>query len=382
MAKQKTKGGIAVVVLLSFLWCILTFVLSLVLVINVTLHQYAENDGLEDSVASLDLTDIELPDGSGTITLAEFIAEEFIAEDEEVDIKGIEDVLKDKRITAFASDIADGYEDYLLEGGKFPQLRSESFVDLMVDMEDDIYEATKLRVGNGDMDALEEDLDATLGDVNDTLESIMAQGLTGLGICAMFSLWLSIVLGVLLVLILTWMIVVHTSKGFRAGTALKTFSITAFIACVLLLAAALLHGIALEWANAEYLNALVQPLANELLLYSGIGAGVCVLIFLIGLIMCKIAKKRTVQPVAEVPEMPAPAAETPIAETPAPVEEPAPAAASVEEPAPAPIAEPAPAEETEPALKRIFCGKCGKELVNPDAKFCYHCGNVQEHTAE
>ncbi len=379
MAKQKTKGGIAAVVLLSFLWCILTFVLSLLLVVNVTLHQYADNDGLEESVASLDLTEIAFDDGSGTVTLAEFIAEEFVPEDEEADIKGIEDVLKDKRITDFASDIAEDYEDYLLEGGSFPQLKSESIMKLMEDMEEDIYEATKLRVGNGDMDALEADLDATLGDVNDILEGVMAKGLTGFGVRAMFSLWLIIVLGVLLVLILTWMIVVHTSKGFCAGTAMKTFSITAFIACILLLAAALLHGIALEWANAECLKALAQPLANVLLLYSGIGAGVCALLFLIGLIICKIAGKHKLQPVAEVPEMPAPAAETPIAETPAPVEEPAPAPAPAEESAP--VEDPAPAAK-EPAPKRIFCGKCGKELVNPDAKFCFHCGCIQEHTAE
>ena len=37
------------------------------------------------------------------------------------------------------------------------------------------------------------------------------------------------------------------------------------------------------------------------------------------------------------------------------------------------------AEETsEPEMKRQFCRNCGQPLVNPDAKFCYKCGHVQE----
>ncbi len=362
MARTKTKGGTAVVVLVSILCCILTFILTLLLITSLTTYRVVEQGTLVTAVENLDLTDIELKTDGKTITLAELIVEEFIDPDEEADPRDIEKVLEDKEITKFAAGIVEDYNVYLRDGGKFPKLQAEAFIDLMEKMEDDIYKDTGLRFGNGDVEALEDDLDDTLDDVNESLELVMGQGVSGFGVRAACSIWMPIAVGVLLLLILLWMILIHVFKGFCAGTALKTFSITAFIACTLLLVGGLMSSAALGWADAGFLNGLLAPVSTQLLLHSGIGIAVCVVLFAIGLLLCRLLPNGTV-PVNETTYDPADNGYTA-------------ADAYAAPPVAQPEAAPEPVHE---APKRKFCRNCGKELVNPNAKFCYHCGNVQEH---
>lgn len=362
MARTKTKGGTAVVVLVSILCCILTFILTLLLVTGLTTYRVVELGTLVNAVENLDLTDIELKNDGKTITLAELIVDEFVDPDEDANPRDIEKVLEDKEITKFASGIVEEYNDYLRDGGKFPKLRTDAFLDLMEKMEDDIYKETGLRFGNGDVDALEKDLDDVLDDVNDAMERVMGQGVTGFGVRAVCSIWLPIAAGILLLLILLWMILIHVFKCFSAGTALKTVSITAFIACTLLLAGGLLTSAALGWANVSFLKDLFAPVSTQLMIHSGIGIAACVVLFGIGLLLCRLLPNGTV-PVNEISYDPADNGyNAPDAYAAPPVTQP--------EAAPEPVRE---------APKRKFCRNCGKELVNPNAKFCYHCGNVQEH---
>ncbi len=366
MAKSKKKASKVRVVLLSVLCCILTLVLSTLLVIAVTARQFAETNSLAEATEELDINDIRIQDGGKTVTAAEFILDHFV-EDESVNVEDVEAVLEEKNITRFAAEIMEDYTVYFLDGGKFPVLQTEDFLSLMEEMEDDIYEATGLRFGNGDMEALEEDLDDALDDINGVLKHSVGEGVSGFMARALFSVWLEVVLGILLLGILIWMLLTYAGNSCRAGSALKTFSITGFVVCVLLLLGALLSSLALEWAGVAFLNPLVGAFACLLLVNAGIGAGACIVLFVVGVLCSKLIPVRTV-PVEELPvsadaPMPDAADTAPAPETPAvqPAEE---------------IPAEVPVQAETPQAR--FCQHCGKELTIPDARFCSHCGGVQE----
>ncbi len=365
MAKSRKKGGAFVVVLVSILCCILTFALTLLLVTSLTAYRAVQKETLVAAVEGTDLNELRLPDGSGTVSLAELIAEEFIDPAENPDPRGIEKVLADREINDFAAGIVSDYNTYLRSGGSFPHLRTDEFLGLLEDMEEDIYAETGLRFGNGDVDALEDDLDDMLDGLNATLTASIGKGVGGFAARAACSIWGVVVPGVLLVLLLVWLLVCDTRRGFRAGTALKTFGIPAFLACLLLLLAGFLSPMILGWVEVEFLGFAVQPLSVLLMLHAGIGLGVSAALFLLGMLLCRVRPAGTI-PVQEVPY-------DPIDEGIAPA---APEAST--EPEASPEQE-TPVESTTP--QRRYCRNCGKVLVNPDARFCYHCGNVQEHVA-
>ncbi|MDE5754468.1 MAG: zinc ribbon domain-containing protein, partial [Oscillospiraceae bacterium] len=151
------------------------------------------------------------------------------------------------------------------------------------------------------------------------------------------SVWIEILLGILMILLLAWMIQIRIRSGKSAGTALKIYSITTVIPCIILF----LSGLLLSWIfKCIHLpSELGIILRGGTLLFSGTGILLCVILFCSGMVWNTIHRKNfpAQMPASEsVPDMPAPE-----------------------------------------ITKREFCRFCGKKLINPDAQFCYQCGSRQ-----
>ncbi|MDE6730644.1 MAG: hypothetical protein K2J71_07705, partial [Oscillospiraceae bacterium] len=127
---------------------------------------------------------------------------------------------------------------------------------------------------------------------------------------------------------------IRIRSGKFAGTALKIYSITMAIPCILLS----LSGLLLSWIFQLFHipEELGIILRSGTLLFSGSGILLCVILFCVGICWMRIYRRKF--------------------------------------PAQMPIPEEIP--ETE-SVKREYCRFCGKKLVNSDAQFCYNCGQKQ-----
>lgn len=358
MKKRQT----AKVVLLSILCFILVLVLGSGLLVSLTMRQTAQEKAFSAAAEKLPLAEIGMDDE----TVAQYILDEFI-QDERVTIENVQTVMQEGTFSAFVAQLTEQYNTYLLEGGEFPKLSEEDFVHLIEENADLIYAETGLEFLDPDKQKLRDNLAPMVEDWNLTAERSMHKGVSGFAARASVSLWLPITLGVLLLILLIWMIVFHVRGGFRAGTALKTFSVALFIPGAVL-ALGILLADAFAGRTFPFLGDPMALLSENMLPIPVIGLLACVVLFVAGILCNLIAGKRT-------PVMAAEYDAVSVATEPEPA------------PVPEPEVQPEPQKEEEsviieaspePEPQRRFCRNCGKPLVNPDAKFCYQCGNVQE----
>lgn len=345
------------VVLLSILCFILTALLGAGVLITVSARRTVQERVLTAAVEKFPLEEISLTDTSA----AQFILDEFIA-DERVSVENVQRVMQEGTFSAFAAELMDRYNAYLTDGGEFPQINAEQFVQLIEENEALILEETGLEFLEPDKQLLRENLEIPLEAWNRLMTESLHKGISGFTVKAGVSLWLPITLGVLLLAVLIWMIVFYVRGGCRVGTAFKVYSIALFLPCAVMLCGLFAVDI-FAGADIPFIKDSMVLLYDTLLPVAGIGSLVCVLLFITG-IACSLfsAKRRAVLTETEeyngsydsdyddtysnaVPEYEEPAKEIP----------------------------------AEPEVKRQYCRNCGQPLVNPDAKFCYKCGNVQEH---
>ncbi len=368
MMKSRKKGG-AAVVLVSILCFLLVMVLSAALVGQLTLRHCAGNALLPKAVAEVPIADITVDNRS----VAQIIYDEFVA-DERVSVENVERVIEQGTFSAYAEEVAAAYNRYLLGEGEFPQLEAEEIVTLIDENAELIYAETGLRFLDADKEKLRTNLEGTLADYNRTLENGMHKGVNGFAVRSAFSLWLPIVLGVLMLLLLIWMFVLYIRRQCRVGTALKVYGVAMFIPCVLLLIGTLISTPLLGRLLTAIAADFAIPFTGAMLPYAGTGTAIAVLLFVIGVICNRVSRKKQRPAAEEVPES---VTEATAAEAAMPAEAAVPSVA-----AEATAAEQEKVEEEVPEAQRRFCRNCGQPLVNPDAKFCYKCGNVQEHTVQ
>lgn len=391
MMKNRKKGG-AAVVLVSILCFVLVSLCSMLLITSLTMRHCAVNKALPKAVAEVPLAELTV-DGR---TAAEIVYEDFVA-DERVSIENVERVMEEGTFSAYAESLASEYNRYLLEGGEFPQLNADELVALIDENADLIYQETGLQFLAPDKQKLRDSLNSTLPAYNQMLEKNLHQGVSGFAVRSGFSLWLPIVEGAVLLLLLIWMVVLYIRRQRRVGTALVIYGIAAFIPCVLMLIGALLCTPLLKSLTTDIAADFSVPFTAAAIAYTAVGTLAAMLILVTGVLCNSLMKKpaaaalnaaeapAAVSAAEEKPEMPA--AEKIPAETSGVTEAlpEVPAAEKTEPEAPAaetpaePAAASEPEKSEEPEMKRRFCRNCGQPLVNPDAKFCYKCGNIQEH---
>lgn len=338
--KEKKTGT---VVALSVLCCILTVLLGSGLLVSLSVRHASQEHLVSAAMEKLPLEELQID----STTSAEFILKEFI-QDERVTEEQVRTVMQQGTFSGFAADLSERYESYLNGNGAFPQLHAEDLVGLIEENQDLILRETGLEFLEPDKVKLRDNA-APLVSAWNRLD----KGIEGMAVRSAASVWLPVVLGLLLMAVLVWMIVFYIRGGYHAGSALKVYSIALLVPCVLLLTALVLTD-ALGTKEMTFIESSMPMLYGNFLPFAGVGAAICAVIFCIGLLCCGISEKRAKK--AAVPM-----------ETPAPEEVSAPEETS------APANEPAESE-----AKRQFCRNCGQPLVNPDAKFCYKCGNVQE----
>ncbi len=342
----------AKVVLLSIVCFILIMLLGSGILNAVSLRHAAQERALPAAIESLPLEKLALDEE----TAAEFILEEFVA-DERVSVENVRKVMRDGTFSRFAADLMDQYNSYLLEGGEFPALQAEDFVRLIEENEELIKAETGLEFLDPDKQKLRENLRLPLESWNAAMEQSIHRGVGGFTAKAMFSLWLPILFGVLLLAVMIWMIVFYVRGGYRAGTALKNFSIALFVPCAVTLLGLLFVNAAAEM-NIPFMQQPITILSDTILPIAAVGTLVCAVLFGAGM-LCNLIMKKPVNAEDASYEYDAlDRAEPEFAEQPE---------------------EELRFTEPEPEMKRQFCRNCGQPLVNPDAKFCYKCGNIQEH---
>lgn len=352
---NKSKNNIAVV-LLSILCFILTMILTSALLGTLTLRRYAINRTIPTAVSKISLKDITVRDDSGkNFSAAEYIMIYYI-KDERVTLENIENLLEKGSFSDFAYTLAEKYNRFLLKEGDFPELKAEDFVELIEQNEDLIYQETGLEFLEPDKEKLRKNLDDTFQILNPVLDRSLNRGVSGFMVHSLFSVWLEAVLAVLLAGILVWMIFIYASRRRNVGTGLKVFSIAAFIPCFLELLSALILPMLLNWSGLKVLKTFCANLTAETLLFSIIGILGCAVLFGIGILFGIFAKhpEETEVPVYDAADFAGEAVQNSVPAIPDP---------------------PAPPSET---VQRRFCRNCGQPLVNPDALFCYKCGNQQK----
>lgn len=354
MMKNKKKYGKPKFVLLNVLCFVLVMVLGTSLMASLSLRYTVQEELLPVTAKQLPLSEIPVNDS----TAAQFILDEFI-QDERVSVENVQKVMEDGTFSTFLAELTERYNTYLREGGEFPQVQSEEFVKLIEENADLIYAETGLRFLDADKQKLRENLSEPISEWNAAAEQSMHKGVSGFAVKASVSLWLPIVLGILLLAVMVWMIVIYVRSGFRTGTAFKMYAIALFVPSILVVLATIAANI-LVAVKSPTLGKTVALLNNCVWAFA-IGVLAAAVIFGLG-ILCNFIVKGKKAPAAQAEEV----YDGFFAGNPKPQEE------STE---PEPKAEP----EAEEQAQRKFCRNCGQPLVNPDAKFCYKCGNVQEH---
>ncbi len=344
------------VILLSILCFVLISVLGTGVLTSLSMRRAAKERVLTAAVEKFPMEEIALTDSSA----AQYILDEFIA-DERVSIENVERVMQDGTFSAFAAQLMDKYSAYLTDGGELPQIDPEDFVRLIEENQELIRQETGLEFLAPDKQKLRENLEAPLNAWNTAMHESLSKGISGFTIKASVSLWLPITLGVLLLGIMVWMVIFYVRGGFRAGTALKVFSIALFVPCAVMLGGLFLTD-AIAATNIPFLRESMGMLYDTLLPIAGIASGVCVLIFIIGIVCTLVSAKLRPAAVDYDGSYDGFYAQED--------------AGYDSEPDFVPeYGEP---ESAEPEMKRQYCRNCGQPLINPDARFCYKCGNVQE----
>lgn len=340
--KQKQTGKVTG---LSILCVVLIILLGSGLLASLCMRRASQEKILTAAAEKLPLSEISIDNTSA----AEFILHEFV-QDDRVTAEEIQTVMEEGTFSAFIADLAKKYDLYLDGSGAFPTLSADALVGLIEENHDLIERETGLEFLGPDKEKLRNNAVPIVDGWNS-----LDKGIAGFTVKYSVSVWLPVVLGILLMAVLVWMIIFYVRGGFRAGNALKVYSIALFVPCLAMLVILVLTD-AIGTKNMPFIGDTMPMLYGSFMPIFGIGTGVCVLLFCTGLFLCSISEKRAEKAIAAV--------ETPAEEM--PVE------------APAPEESPASAETPEPEMKRQFCRNCGQPLVNPDAKFCYKCGHVQE----
>ncbi|MBR4101566.1 MAG: zinc ribbon domain-containing protein [Oscillospiraceae bacterium] len=357
MMKNKKKYGKPKFVLLTILCFVLTMVLSLALMVSLNLRTMVQEESLPTAVGQVELARIPV-DGA---TMAEYVHKYFI-QDERVSLESVEKVMKEGTFSEFTAELTERYNTYLREGGEFPTVSADEFVRLIEENEELILEETGLRFLEPDKQKLRESMSDMVEEWNAAAADTMHKGVKAFAVKAVLSIWLPIVLGVLLLALLVWMIVIHVRSTVSAGKAFKTYGVAVFIPSVLMTALSILSDI---------IVAVKLPVFGRAdnFLYEAIGVYVlgilaAAVIFGIG-ILCNLitSGRKKPQTAAASSEQQEEIYDGFFGE----------AKNTAAEEAPQPV------EEAEEQAQRKFCRNCGQPLVNPDAKFCYKCGNVQEH---
>ena len=357
MMKKRKQYGKARFVLLTILCFVLTMVLSLALMVSLNLRIMVQEESLPTAVGQVELSNVPV-DGS---TMAEYVHKYFI-QDERVSIESVEKVMEQGTFSEFTAELTERYNTYLREGGEFPTVSADEFVRLIEENEELILEETGLRFLEPDKQKLRESLSGMVEEWNAAAEDAMHKGMKAFAVKAVVSLWLPVVLGVLLLALLVWMIVIHVRSTVSAGKAFKTYGVAVFIPSVLLLAMTIL---------SDVLVAVKLPVFGRVdnILYEGAGVyalGILTAAVIFGLgVLCNLitSGRKKLQTAAESSEQQEEIYDGFFGETQNKAAEELPQTE----------------EEPEEQAQRKFCRNCGQPLVNPDAKFCYKCGNVQEH---
>lgn len=369
--KAQKKGNTAAVVLISILCFILTWILTTNLMGILLLRQYAVERAVPAAMSEIVLKDVTVRNADGSIsTASEFIMDNYV-EDDRVTLQNIENILDQGSFTDFASTKAEQYNRFLLGEGEMPVLEAEEFVALIEQNEDLIYRETGLQFLEPDKQKLRTNLDMVLSGLNPVLDRTMNKGISGFAFRSLFSVWLEVVLGILLLLVLIGMIILYARNHKSVGTGLKVYSIAGFIPCILLLIGSAFLQFTLNHTGLAVLGNISGHFTKASIAVSGIGTLVCVLLFMAGILcsaICRKAVKETI-PVYDAGDFGG------LSETEPVSDETEPAAIEKEQTSVPANADVLPSG-TEP-LKRKFCRCCGKPLINPDALFCYTCGNQQ-----
>ncbi len=344
------------VILLSILCFILITLLGAGVLTSLSMRRAAKERVLTAAVEKFPMEEITVNGSSA----AQFILDEFIA-DERVSIENVERVMQEGTFSAFAAQIMDSYNAYLTDGGALPQINPDDFVRLIEENQELIRQETGLEFLSPDKEKLRENLKLPLEAWNIAMHESLGRGVSGFTFKATVSLWLPITLGVLLLGIMIWMVVFYVRGGFRAGTALKVYSVALFVPCAVMLGGLFLTD-AIAASNIPFIKDSMGMLYDTLLPIAGIASGVCVLIFIVGIVCTLVSAK--LHPVS--------------AEYDGDYD-----GLYAQEDAgydsePDFVPEYGEPESSEPEMKRQYCRNCGQPLVNPDARFCYKCGNVQE----
>ena len=340
-------------ILLTVLSVLGVFVLTSLLLICMTLRYYVKTAAIPQAVEAVVLENIQVsqPDGSEK-SLAQYILDEYI-QDERITVEEVQEVLHEGTFSDFAVILAEKYNQYLTEGGEFPEIEAQEFVQLLEENTDLIYEKTGLRFLDPDKKKLKENLNHPLDTLNHVLESYMYKGVKGFFFRMTVSFWIEIVLALLLGLALAWMIIIFMRKRKKIGTAFKVYSMTAVMPCTIVFMGGLLMSWLMELIHLP--AELGSALRGKTVVFSGIGILICIVLFCFGMLWNLISAKPAVS--SAVPEI-------------------KPAFRSKDMPAPLDHTQPLPAIPETP--KRQFCRFCGKKLVSPDALFCYRCGKAQD----
>ena len=351
--KKEIIYGMKKYIFLTLLAVLGVFVLTSLLLICMTLRYYVKTAAIPQAVESVVLENVQVsqPDGSEK-SLAQYILDEYI-QDDRITVEEVQEVLHEGTFSDFAAVLAEKYNQYLTEGGEFPEIEAQEFVTLLEQNTDLIYEKTGLRFLDPDKKKLKENLNHPLDTLNHALESYMYKGVKGFFLRIAGSFWAEILLILLLGAALAWMIIIFMRGRKKIGTALKVYSMTAVMPCIVVFMGGLLMSWLMELIHLP--AELGSALRGKTVVFSGIGILICIVLFCFGMLWNLISAKPA--PSREVPEV-------------------KPASPSKDMPAPLDRTQPLPVIPETP--KRQFCRFCGKKLVSPDALFCYRCGKAQD----
>ena len=385
MKKTYGKGK---VIFHSTLCVILIVLLAVALIGSLTASRWVKGKAVLDAASSIPFDEMTVTNAQGTReSFARWVLDSYM-QDSGISEEQMKTILHDGDFSkSFRSDVWI-YLNYVRSGmqSELPDFDAQKFIHAIDRNADVISDVTGSALNASQTSVIRERISPDADALNAGLKRAFTENPGKLLFRWVPSMVMWIALSVLLLLLLIRLIVIQVRGSRHIGSAFKTFSVTAFIPCVLLLIASAAGPLCIGFTEDRWMKAPLTALRTDLLIVTAIGTLGCIVLFGFGGIWNAIAK--TVQekhaakqavPADPVPEA-VPAYAGSIPET-VPVEENASAAEEAPvEPAPAPEAS-APAAETPVQVpapgQRKFCRFCGETLVNPDALFCYKCGNRQ-----
>ncbi len=367
--KQPSKAGAVIGSILLFL---LTFVMALLFLFSVLIHSSLTQRSFSTAFSETELSEADVTQQGTTQSLGKWIYDWYLWDAPNLTEEYAETALEQPEVSAYFYDYLSQMEKYLLwKTDKMPTMDVDEIADILqVDITKTMKRETGVTFSEADRSSLHWTMDDDVNALNDGMETVVGHGVGKFVFRAYCGIAGEIVFGVLTLGAVIWWIVLAIRKKWHKGRMLTgmgcAVGIPAFVlllgSSVMLLLVSVLDVISgFSFAKSGLLTLSIPVLES-----TGCFAGVGILLFVIGLLVCKSGKKKSAKKNLSDSKENSKSESSLISAT-------APSVPTEQETLP-PVENTPVESDKKDSEGEKYCAHCG-EKIDAGSKFCGKCGN-------